>query len=87
MGIIAWIVLGAIAGFIANLIMGSSEGVIGTIILGIVGGIVGGFVASALGIGTVTGLNPGSIAIAVVGAIIVVAIYRAFAGKRSGAAI
>ena len=42
-GIVAWIVLGAIAGWITNLIMGGGEGVIATIILGIVGAVVGGF--------------------------------------------
>ena len=42
-GIIAWIVLGAIAGWITNMIMGGTEGVIGTIILGIVGAVVGGW--------------------------------------------
>ena len=59
MGIIAWIILGAIAGFIANLIAGGGEGVILTIlILGIVGAIVGGFIAgSVLGIADVTGLK------------------------------
>ena len=45
MGIIAWIVLGAIAGFVANLIMGGGEGLIMMVVLGIVGAVVGGFVA------------------------------------------
>ena len=48
MGIIAWIVLGAIAGYITNLIMGGKEGVIETIILGIVGAVVGGFIAGTV---------------------------------------
>jgi uncharacterized membrane protein YeaQ/YmgE (transglycosylase-associated protein family) len=83
-GIIAWIILGAIAGWITNLIMGGGEGVILTIVLGIVGAIVGGFIAgSVLGIADVTGLNITSIIVAVVGAIIVVAVYRAVAGRRS----
>ena len=83
MGIIAWIILGAIAGWITNLIMGGGEGVILTIILGIVGALVGGWLAgSVLGIADVTGLNIESIIVAVVGAIIVVAIYRAVAGRR-----
>ena len=43
MGIIAWIVLGAIAGFITNLLMGGGEGVIATVLLGIIGAVVGGF--------------------------------------------
>jgi uncharacterized membrane protein YeaQ/YmgE (transglycosylase-associated protein family) len=48
MGIIAWIVLGAIAGFIANLIMGSHEGLVMMVVLGIVGALVGGFVAGTV---------------------------------------
>ncbi len=86
MGIIAWIILGAIAGWITNLIMGGGEGVILTIVLGIVGAVVGGWLAgSVLGIADVTGLNITSIIVAVVGAIIVVAIYRAVAGRRGAA--
>jgi uncharacterized membrane protein YeaQ/YmgE (transglycosylase-associated protein family) len=82
-GIIAWIILGAIAGWITNLIMGGGEGVILTIILGIVGALVGGWLAgSVLGVADVTGLNITSIIVAVVGAIIVVVIYRAVVGRR-----
>jgi uncharacterized membrane protein YeaQ/YmgE (transglycosylase-associated protein family) len=84
MGIIAWIVLGAIAGFITNMIMGGREGVIGTILLGIVGAIVGGFLAgSVLKVADVTGLNIESIVVSVIGAIIVVAAYRALVGRRT----
>jgi uncharacterized membrane protein YeaQ/YmgE (transglycosylase-associated protein family) len=83
-GIIAWIVLGAIAGFITNLIMGGKEGVIATIILGIVGAIVGGWLAgTVLKVADVTGINIESIVVAVVGAIIVVAVYRMVAGRRT----
>ena len=72
MGIISWIVLGAIAGFLANLLVGGSEGLIGTVILGIIGAVVGGYLAQAvLHKGDVTGVNIESIVIAVVGAIIV----------------
>ena len=86
MGIIAWIILGAIAGWITNLIMGGGEGVILTIVLGIVGAVVGGWLAgSVLGIADVTGLNITSIIVSVIGAIIVVAIYRAVAGRRATA--
>jgi len=83
-GIIAWIVLGAIAGFITNLIMGGKEGVIATIILGIVGAIVGGWLAgTVLKVADVTGINIESIVVAVVGAIIVVAVYRMVTGRRT----
>ena len=84
MGIIAWIVLGAIAGWITNLLMGGTEGVIATIILGIVGAVVGGFLAgTVLKVADVTGINIESIVVAVVGAVIVVALYRMFIGRRS----
>jgi uncharacterized membrane protein YeaQ/YmgE (transglycosylase-associated protein family) len=83
-GIIAWIVLGAIAGWITNLIMGGKEGVIATIILGIVGAVVGGFLAgTVLKVADVTGINIESIVVAVVGAVIVVAVYRYFMGRRT----
>ena len=48
MGILSWIVLGAIAGFLANMVVGGREGVIGTIILGIIGAVVGGYLAQAV---------------------------------------
>ena len=84
MGIIAWIVLGAIAGWITNLIMGGGEGVILTIILGIVGAVVGGWLAgTVLKVADVTGINIESIVVAVIGAIIVVAVYRAVSGRRT----
>jgi uncharacterized membrane protein YeaQ/YmgE (transglycosylase-associated protein family) len=83
-GIIAWIVLGAIAGWITNMIMGGGEGVIATIILGIVGAVVGGWLAgTVLKVADVTGVNVESIVVAVIGAIIVVAVYRMVAGRRT----
>ena len=86
MGIIAWIVLGAIAGFITNLIMGGGEGVILTVILGIVGAVVGGYLAGTVfKVADVTGINVESIVVAVVGAIIVVAVYRMVGGRRTTA--
>jgi uncharacterized membrane protein YeaQ/YmgE (transglycosylase-associated protein family) len=87
MGILAWIVLGLIAGVLAKLIMPGRDpgGIIVTIIIGIVGAVIGGFVASALGLGAVTGLNLGSIVIAIVGALILLAIYHLFVGRRSTA--
>jgi uncharacterized membrane protein YeaQ/YmgE (transglycosylase-associated protein family) len=83
-GIIAWIVLGAIAGWITNMIMGGGEGVVATIILGIVGAVVGGWLAgTVLKVADVTGINVESIVVAVIGAVIVVAVYRMVAGRRS----
>jgi uncharacterized membrane protein YeaQ/YmgE (transglycosylase-associated protein family) len=84
MGIIAWIVLGAIAGWITNMIMGGKEGVIATVLLGIVGAVVGGWLAgTVLKVADVTGINIESIIVSVIGAIIVVAVYRAVVGRRA----
>jgi uncharacterized membrane protein YeaQ/YmgE (transglycosylase-associated protein family) len=84
MGIISWIVLGAIAGFLANLVVGGGEGVIGTILLGIVGAIVGGFVAAEVfHKGDVTGVNIESIVIAVLGAILVLFVWRAMSRRQA----
>lgn len=83
MGIIAWIVVGAIAGFLANLVMGSREGLLMMIVLGVVGGLIGGFVAkNLLKIGSVDGINVESIVIATIGAIAVVFVSRALSGSR-----
>jgi len=83
-GIIAWIVLGAIAGWITNMIMGGKEGVIATVLLGIVGAVVGGWLAgTVLKVADVTGINIESIVVSVIGAIIVVAVYRMVVGRRS----
>jgi uncharacterized membrane protein YeaQ/YmgE (transglycosylase-associated protein family) len=83
-GIIAWIILGAIAGWITNMIMGGGEGVIATIILGIIGAVVGGWLAgTVLKVADVTGVNVESIVVAVIGAVIVVAVYRMVMGRRT----
>ena len=71
MGILSWIIFGFIAGALAKWIMPGDDpgGIVTTIIIGIVGALVGGFIASFLGIGTVSGFNIGSFIIAILGAI------------------
>ncbi|NDO80249.1 GlsB/YeaQ/YmgE family stress response membrane protein [Citrobacter sp. NCU1] len=79
MGIIAWIVFGLIAGVIAKLIMPGRDGggFILTCILGIVGAVVGGWLATMFGIGgSISGFNLNSFLVAVVGAIIVLGVFR-----------
>jgi uncharacterized membrane protein YeaQ/YmgE (transglycosylase-associated protein family) len=84
MGFIAWIVVGAIAGFLATLITGSNKGLLMMVVLGIVGGLVGGFVAtSVLDMGSVNGINVQSILIATLGAIAVLAVVG-FATRPRG---
>jgi uncharacterized membrane protein YeaQ/YmgE (transglycosylase-associated protein family) len=87
MGFLAWIVVGAIAGFLANTVMGSREGLLMMIVLGIVGGLVGGFLASSVfHIGSVNGINVESIVIATLGAILVVFVVGSMrgSGRRMG---
>jgi uncharacterized membrane protein YeaQ/YmgE (transglycosylase-associated protein family) len=83
MGLLSWIVVGAIAGFLANQVMGSREGLLLMIVLGIVGGLVGGYLAATVfKMGTVDGINIESIVIATLGAILVVFVVRAVRGGR-----
>jgi uncharacterized membrane protein YeaQ/YmgE (transglycosylase-associated protein family) len=89
MSIIAWIVLGAIAGYIAGFLVRGDEGlgVIGHIVLGIVGALIGGFLASALfGVDAINGaLDISSIVVSVIGAVIVVVVWNALTGRtRTG---
>ncbi len=77
MGIIAWIVVGAIAGWLATMITGAREGLLMTIILGIVGAVVGGYLAGALlNLKDPTGINVETILVSVVGAIIVIFVVQ-----------
>ena len=84
MSIIGWIILGLIAGFIASKIVNKQgEGFFLDIVLGIVGALVGGFIFSAFGASGVTGFNVYSLVVAVIGAIVVLVIYHAVAGRRA----
>jgi len=80
-GIIAWLVVGLVAGWLAGVVMkGGGYGVLGDIVVGIVGAFVGGFVFSMITGGGTAGFW-GSIAIAFVGAVILIAIVRALPGR------
>lgn len=85
MGIIAWIIFGLIAGIIAKLIMPGDDpgGFFITILIGIAGALVGGFLASLLGFGGVDGFNLGSFFVAVLGAILLLFIYRKMRKPRT----
>lgn len=83
MDFIIWIIFGAVAGFIADLVMASDHGLIEDVILGVIGAFVGGFVMNTFGQPGVTGFNVYSVVVAVIGAIILIFIGRAF--RRSAA--
>ncbi len=84
MSIIAWIVLGLIAGFIASKIVNKSgEGLVLDIVLGVVGAVVGGWLFSVFGMAGVSGVNIYSLLVAVVGAVVVLFAYHAITGRKS----
>ncbi len=84
MSILAWLILGLIAGFIGSkLVNKSGSGLFLDIILGIIGAIVGGFIFSFFGGSGVNGLNLYSLLVAVVGSILVLVIYHALVRPRT----
>lgn len=78
MGILLWIIFGALAGWIASIIMktDSGQGTVSDIVMGIIGAVVGGFIMNLLGQSGVTGFNFYSLVVAVIGAIVVIKIGR-----------
>ncbi len=84
MSIIAWLVVGLIAGWIGSMIVNrSGEGLVMDIVLGVVGALVGGFVFQSLGHSGVSGINLYSIGVAVIGSILVLLIYHAVVRRRT----
>jgi uncharacterized membrane protein YeaQ/YmgE (transglycosylase-associated protein family) len=84
MSIIAWIILGLIAGFIASKIVNKSgEGLIRDILLGVVGALVGGWLFRAFGMHGVTGLNLYSLVVAVAGAIVFLLVYHLLFARKA----
>lgn len=80
MGILAWIILGGLAGWFASMIAGNNaeQGVVGNIIVGIIGAFIGGFIFNLLGGTGVTGFNLWSLIVAVIGSVILLFILRSF---------
>jgi uncharacterized membrane protein YeaQ/YmgE (transglycosylase-associated protein family) len=81
--LIAWIVLGLVAGLLAKLIMPGKEasGIVITILLGIGGAILGGFIGTRIGFGDVSGFDIHSLALAVGGAVLLLYLYRLLKAK------
>jgi len=83
MGILAWIVLGGIAGWLASIVAGNNkeQGLIGNIFVGIVGAFIGGFVINLIGGKGITGFDLWSLLVAVGGAILLLLIIGRFGRK------
>jgi uncharacterized membrane protein YeaQ/YmgE (transglycosylase-associated protein family) len=84
MSIISWLIVGLVAGWIANMIMSNGAGgLLADIIIGIIGALVGGFLAGILlGGDFVTGFNFTTLIVSIIGAIVVIALYRLITGQR-----
>ena len=84
MGILSWIIMGLIVGALAKFLMPGDDpgGIFVTILIGIAGAFIGGFVGSKMGLGTVSGFNLGSIALATGGALILLIVYRMLKRQR-----
>ena len=83
MGLIAIIVVGLVAGLLASWLMKAKTGVLIDLVLGVVGSVLGGWITSLiLGVNLVSGINLTSIIVALVGAILVIAIYRLLSRGR-----
>lgn len=84
MSILAWIILGLIAGFIASKLVNRQGGnLVLDLVLGVVGAFVGGFLFTRFGAAGIEGFNLYSILVATLGAILVLFIYHALIGRRS----
>jgi uncharacterized membrane protein YeaQ/YmgE (transglycosylase-associated protein family) len=82
MSVLAWIILGLVAGFIASKIVNSSgQGLLIDIVLGIVGAVVGGYLFTAIGATGITGFNLYSIFVSIVGACVVLWLYHALSRR------
>jgi len=85
MSIIAWIIIGGLAGWVGSLILKSQGGFLRNIITGIVGALIGGFIMNFLGFDGLTGFNLWTFVVALIGSIILIAIGNAIFGRSSRA--
>jgi uncharacterized membrane protein YeaQ/YmgE (transglycosylase-associated protein family) len=83
MGILAWILLGGLAGWFASMIAGTNaqQGVVANIVVGIAGAFIGGFLFNLLGGSGITGFNVWSLIVAIIGAVLLLAILKALRGR------
>jgi uncharacterized membrane protein YeaQ/YmgE (transglycosylase-associated protein family) len=86
MGILSWIVLGLVVGIVAKWVMPGPDGggLVMTTLLGVAGAFVGGWIGTQLGFGSVSGFDFRSLAIAVVGALLLLFLNRKLRGGRAG---
>lgn len=78
MGVLAWVIFGAVAGWLASIVVGTNaaQGSIENIVVGILGAILGGYIMSLLGKTGLTGFNVRSLAVAVLGSIVLLSVFN-----------
>ena len=83
--IITWVVVGGLAGWVASIITktDAEQGLLGNIVAGVVGALVGGFIVGLLGGSGFTGFNLWSFIVALIGAVIVLFVWKAITGRRT----
>ena len=86
MSLLAWVVVGLIAGWLASQVVASRFGVIGDTVIGMVGALVGGFLFEQFGSTGTTGFNIWSVLVAFVGAVVLLVLIRAVSGQRTSRA-
>lgn len=85
MNFLVWIVVGALSGWIASMIMNTDheQGSVANIVVGIIGAFVGGFIMNAMGQSGVTGFNLYSVLVSILGAVVLLFIYKTFTRRRT----
>jgi uncharacterized membrane protein YeaQ/YmgE (transglycosylase-associated protein family) len=78
LGILSWVIVGGLAGLLAQYLMGEESGCLVAVLIGVIGAVIGGFVLNLFGIGGINGLSLWSIIVATIGAVILLAVFRAF---------
>lgn len=83
--IVAWIIFGALAGWVASIIMktDAEQGAIGNIVVGIIGAFIGGYLVRTLTNSDVSGFNIASFLTAVLGAVVLLAVFKALRGRHT----
>jgi uncharacterized membrane protein YeaQ/YmgE (transglycosylase-associated protein family) len=81
MSLLAWLIVGAVAGWLAGVVMKSSQGLLINIIVGIVGAFIGGFLFNQFGTAGVTGFNIWTVFVAFIGAVVLLAVLRLLSGR------
>jgi uncharacterized membrane protein YeaQ/YmgE (transglycosylase-associated protein family) len=84
-GWLAWLIVGALAGWLASMVMGTNarQGLLLDIVVGIIGALIGGFLFNVIGAPGVTGFNVWSLFVAFIGAVVLLGLLRLFTGSRT----